>query len=292
MQGVLDLIDRSLILINLGSYQDDPIPLPPELREAVTLLRLDGFDPGEDDGQYARLIAVKDIVAPEPGPRLFMKRVYPNCSSLLDPNERLIKAFGLERYYELQEAVPVEAVTLAMLLERHGLPRFDYLKTDLEGLDLAVVESAANLLPACVMVAMETRAQPFYHGEATLAQILGFMDHHGFTLHTLQPEVWKYRTSHRDHTTEGRFAMADALFIKRPEVIREHHRQAAPAALLRQVLLLWMRRQRSTAEFILENHLPDVPAALRNELAAAMFADVAEAPPILNPMFPHVGRPA
>ncbi|MFQ5412166.1 MAG: FkbM family methyltransferase [Phycisphaerae bacterium] len=288
---VAHFIENSLIVLSLGAFQDPPLNLPAPLRRAVTLVRLDANDPTDSASDCGRLIQLRKIVADRKGNRRFTVRAYPNCSSLLEPDEALVRAYGLQGYFAAHRVVDAEATTLPEILELNDLPRFDYLKTDLEGMDHAVVESAGDLLSDCLMVIMEVRFQPFYSGEPAFEDTMGMMKRREFELLALHPEVWKYETRHRDRIAGGRTVMADAVFVRCPDHLRRRPKSESERDFVRQVVLLWMEGYASYAEYLLEEFASGIPRDVHEALIHAMFPDGEDVPKrVINPDFPHVDR--
>lgn len=291
MQPVVDFIDRSLCVMDLGSFMDASLELPDALRRSITLVRLDANDPGVDDATYRELIPVRQVVADQPGRRCFTRRILPNCSSLLDPDPALVDAYDLHRYFEVDEVVEVETTTLPRVMDEHGIKRCDVLKTDLEGMDFAVVQSLGDRVRECALVVMEVRFQPFYLGEPPIQTTLHYMADQGFDLLALHPEIWKYNTRHRDATMRGRTVMANATFVRRPARIREEFPDSADQRLVRQVIGLWLLDYRNYAEHLLETELRHLPEVIRQELVEGMFPPgQCSSDQVLLPDFPHVGR--
>jgi len=288
---IAHFIDNRLIVVSLGAFQDPPLNLPKPIRRAITLVRLDANDPTGSETDCGRLIKLQKIVAERKSNRRFTVRTYPNCSSLLEPDDSLVKAYGLQKFFTVDHIVEAEVTTLPEILEMNDLPRLDYIKTDLEGMDHSIIESAGQSLSECLMVIMEVRFQTFYKGEATFVESMRLMEKRGFELLALHPEVWKYKTQHRDRIAGGRTVMADAVFVRRPDHLQRKPSPESDTDFVRQVVLLWMEGYTSYAEYLLEEYPGEMPQNVREALIHLMFPDSKDVPKrVINPDFPHVDK--
>lgn len=107
----------------------------------------------------------------------------PMTSSLLEPDEALLGMF-----HELAEVTrvvarrPVQTVRLDDIGEAHGA---DYLKLDVQGGELMVLQGAAERLRELLVVHTEIEFLPMYKGQPLFADVDVFLRGRGFLLHKL-----------------------------------------------------------------------------------------------------------
>ncbi|HEV2813503.1 MAG TPA: FkbM family methyltransferase [Solirubrobacteraceae bacterium] len=267
MPNLANALRDRFVLVNLGAGGDHAADLPVHLRAAATVVEVDAADASVDRSDVHRRVAVRQVVADEPGRRTFRENAYVSCSSLLPPRDDLIARYGLTEYFRPVAEEEVECTTLPAILAEAGIDRLDFLKTDIEGLDTAVLRSSRELLERALVVRSELRFEPFYVGEAPFGDALAYLDELGFELIGLDPEVWKPATQRAARHRDGRTVWADCVFVRRPELVAATGGDD-PAGLpeAKQVLLTAMTGLRSWAEHLLGVHGGRIPAEWRDEL--------------------------
>lgn len=264
----LALLGDGLVILDLGAAHSTLLFRRfPELRAAVTLIEVDAQEAGRRAvASFRRVIPLRQAVTGAPGKRRFYRRRFPECSSFLQPREEIVRAYGLEPYFELEEEVELECATLVQVLNKAGVPRVDFLKTDLEGLDFEVLSSAPEIVRQAVCVQSELRFQPVFEGEPRFHEVAAYLEGLGFDLVALPTEVWKYRTPHRRDVRDGRTMWADAVFFLRADAVRERFGSAAWPAFARQVLLARLLGLHNYAEAVFLAQESLMPDAARAEL--------------------------
>jgi len=116
-------------------------------------------------------------------PQVFHECHLPMTSSLLEPDEALLGMF-----HELLEATrvverrPVQTVRLDDVAEARGA---DYLKLDVQGGELMVLEGAVLRLRELLVVHTEVEFLPVYKGQPLFADVDAFLRGQGFLIHKL-----------------------------------------------------------------------------------------------------------
>jgi hypothetical protein len=203
-----------------------------------------------------------------PGHRTFRVNQNPGTSSLLEPRQNLISEYGIEKDYETDHIIDVACVTFPDILRKEGITTVDFLKTDLEGLDYEVLQSAEALLPNLIAIQCELRFQPFYHGEPYFHEVISYLNDRGFEVISLEPEYWQPVTQHRKQHIDGRITFCDVVLFKKEENLINIPATQRPLALAKQVILACMLGHKSYAEHILESHLAEFPKNWLNDLRA------------------------
>lgn len=106
---------------------------------------------------------------------------YPMTSSLLEPDHATVDLFpSLGELMQVERTVPIKTHRLDEVPE---IQACDFLKLDVQGAELQVLQSAPRLLSTCLMVQAEVEFIPLYKNQPLFADIDGFMRSHGFVLH-------------------------------------------------------------------------------------------------------------
>lgn len=124
-------------------------------------------------------------------------------TSVLRPNEAHLRAWpddlavGIER---------VSMRSLSSLLPSLGCAgRNVYLKLDVEGFELAVLEGAGLLLDCVTLLELELSLICLYHGAPVFHDVLNFLTGRGFSIVALEQ-------NHGDDRESGQMLMVDGIF--------------------------------------------------------------------------------
>jgi hypothetical protein len=279
---------KSPITIALLGSQSDVLAVPCELARHVRIWSVDAVSPGmQGDAreQGPQVFPLSCVVAPETGPVEFREHASSCCSSVLLPRESSIAAYGLEENFRLVQKTRVAGTSLSELADRNGLTTWRLIKTDLEGLDFAVVKGLGERLRGTLVLEMELRFEPFYEGEPRMAEVLAYLHGFGFEVLDLSLERWRYRTAHHVRSRRGHVAFCNVHFVNRSIT------PAAEEDFVAQVLLLGLLGHTNFAEMLLES-AADMPARLREELLDFLFPAEHERDLYLPfPDYPHVTTP-
>jgi FkbM family methyltransferase len=153
-------------------------------------------------------------------PGIFHRCRYNGCSSLYKPNARLIDLFtsiGASKNGNF-EVLGTTEITTKRLDDIEEITACDFLKIDVQGAELDVLEGAVRTLSGTAVVELEVEFVPIYEGQPLFAEIDGFMRRNGFLLHRLVDVAGR---SLRPFTVDGnlyrpisQILWADAVYIK------------------------------------------------------------------------------
>jgi len=263
---IINWLKDRFVIVDLGSANASDLALGDATR-CATLVELDaGGKSRTNPARYHKHFRVQTAVSGTQGKRVFFRRKFSECSSILEPNATHVRDYGLDHGFALQEAVELDCDTLVGVLTSIGVRSVDFLKTDLEGLDYEILVSGRSVLTGTLVIQSELRFQPFYVGEPPFHTVAGYLADLGFELITLRPEVWKYNTSGRDLARDGRLVWADAIFFLRPDRVHYLFKDMAPLAFAKQVLLAKALDLHNYAEHILEDLSPQINPPVAREL--------------------------
>lgn len=265
MNNTLKMISEDLVVLNLGAGADKDLGGP--VAKALSYIELDaGTDSKTSADRYKRHVSLKKGVSGKEGRRIFHRRKWWGCSSFLDVKPELAKAYAHEELVSPAGDIELECLTMKGILEACGIQRADFIKTDLEGLDYAVLASDGSLTGEALAVQCELRFEPFYEGEPHFHTVVEYMLGLGFDLITLDPMVWKYATPNREKQRNGRLVGADAVFFLNPDQVMKKCGEKAHVGFVKQILIAKLLHLDNYSEFIFENIKHELPQEVRQEI--------------------------
>ena len=203
--------------------------------------RLVGFEP--DPEGCARL---NDTYGPphrffphflgDGGPATYYETSYPMTGSLYKPNEKLLMQFNtLHDLTTLKAEHPVDTTRLD---DVDGLEDIDFLKMDVQGSELTILQNGPKRLADCMIVQAEVSFVPLYEKQPLFADVDDFLRAAGFQFHyfrTMGKRCYSPLVVGGDVTAGLRQMLwADAVYIRDPLGLA-----AAPVdKLLRMAILL------------------------------------------------------
>jgi hypothetical protein len=255
-----EALKGNFVVVNLGCVGDWDYDLPPDLQKAMSVVEVDAAAPAQTSQAYHQKFSVDRVISGTPGKQTFRINTFIGSSSLLPPKLDLIRAYGAERYYQPKSETEVDCETLPNLLQRFKLPTVAFLKTDLEGMDFAVVKSCEATLPQIPCVQCELRLEPLYDGEPHFHEVVAYLVAQGFELVGLRTEYWKYHTEHRVWQVHGRPVWADCIFFLRPDAIAKLAPEQQSLLIAKQIIIATMLGKKNLAEFRLQQSRTQLPA--------------------------------
>lgn len=115
--------------------------------------------------------------------QLFHECNFPTTSSLLEPNEELLAMF-----HEIRDVMQVVRTHRVRTVRLDDVPQArgtDYLKLDVQGGELMVLNGALAMLREVLVVHTEIEFLPMYKGQPLFADIDAFLRGQGFLLHKI-----------------------------------------------------------------------------------------------------------
>jgi FkbM family methyltransferase len=139
-------------------------------------------------------------------------------NSILAPNVRWLELFpSFSIWGSVKQQIPVATLRLAEIAEAKS-SRF--LKLDVQGAEMMILQNGECLLDELVLIQLEASPTPLYHGEATFFELGLWLQHRGFVLHTLsnvdKRNLKPYGTDEAPFAGQHQIFQVDAVFMPNP----------------------------------------------------------------------------
>lgn len=176
---------RKLAVVDVGASPIDGDPIYRSLLDAG-LCTVVGFEPQRDELR-ALLGSAKDNETYLPdvigdGETHTLYRCFaPGMTSLLKPDKKRLGMFF--NFDGLARIIGMDTVKTATLDKAIGSKPVDFLKIDVQGAELMVLQGAEDVLKRCIAVQVEVSFVPLYEGQPALAQIDWHLRQRGFIPH-------------------------------------------------------------------------------------------------------------
>lgn len=209
------------------------------------ICRVTGFEANQDQiGSSLAAMPAGSVVLPyalgdgRPG-TLHVTR-YPGCSSLLESNAEVIEMFvsigasSPTGNFHVVERRPIETHRLDDIPE---CPSADYLKLDVQGAELMIMQNGLEKLSKAVVIETEVEFVEVYCGQPLMGEIQVFLREHGFVLHKLidiSGRNFRPFGVKNPIDATSQFLWADAVFVKDFSRLRDY----TPAQMLTAAVIL------------------------------------------------------
>jgi len=149
--------------------------------------------------------------------RKFYQTNHPMCSSLYEPNEKLIKLYNNFEVAYLKNTTNIETITLDEFLKDQKIETIDFIKIDIQGAELDVFRGAVNNLKSVLMIISEVEFIHHYVNQPLFGDVCSFLGNNNLMFHkflglsgrTLKPVILK-----NDKSFPTQHIWSDAVFIK------------------------------------------------------------------------------
>jgi len=139
------------------------------------------------------------------------------CSSVIPPNREILDRFPDSNRFDVVSTISLEATTLDLVLQKHGINEIDFLKIDAQGSTLPILEGSREALEGAYGVEVETEFLPMYQGQTLFNQVDCFMRSSGFELFDINRFYWKRPNGGSVGRRRGQLIFGDALYLRSPE---------------------------------------------------------------------------
>jgi FkbM family methyltransferase len=142
-------------------------------------------------------------------------------SSCFEPNRTLLERFHSPERFDIIRKVSIQCITLDEALREQGITDIDFLKLDTQGSELAILQGASQALTNSIFgLEIEVAFAELYKGQPLFSDVDQFLRPFGFDLIDLRTVSWKRSVGARVGNSKGQLMFADALYFRRPIVLR------------------------------------------------------------------------
>lgn len=141
-------------------------------------------------------------------------------SSLYHPNFSVLENYPEVERMRVVDTIELETDTLDNQLQTSGIPRADFIKIDVQGAELPILQGAEATLKNVIGLELEVEFVPLYEGQPLFGDVDKFVTSQGFQLFDLRRYFWSRKEVHNLSTRKkGQLIFCDALYFRTPEAI-------------------------------------------------------------------------
>ncbi len=137
---------------------------------------------------FGEVVAVPCGLADRDSVRHLFVTKNPACSSLLEPNEEVLKRYPARAAFAVTGSASVQCRRYDSLFYEGLVPKPDYIKIDVQGFEYEVLQGFGGLLDNVVGIELECHSYPLYRGQKLISDIVALLDRHGLSLRCLRPQ--------------------------------------------------------------------------------------------------------
>jgi FkbM family methyltransferase len=148
--------------------------------------RISGFEPDQHEREklqqkYGDSHVFYPYFVGSGGPATFHQTNWSITGSLFEPNTQLVQKFNY--LDEVMHPVSTEPVMTVRLDDMPEIRDVDFIKIDVQGAELAVLQNATRILPEVLLIQAEVEFVPLYRDQPMFADVDTFLRASGFQFH-------------------------------------------------------------------------------------------------------------
>ena len=190
-EAKLMIEDKSLMLIDVGGLGGPGEEWLPHLDRVRPIL----FEPNPVEAATARAkiaqardgLVIERALGNRPERRMLYVTKSLGCSSLLDPNTRLLAPYTIAPAFAVTQEIEVDVVRFDSLLASNEVPQPDVVKIDVQGFEYQVLEGFGASLQSCLGVKIEAHLKQIYHDQKLFHDLIDLLGRAGLSLRRIEP---------------------------------------------------------------------------------------------------------
>ena len=115
--------------------------------------------------------------------RKFYQTNYPMCSSLHEPNEKLMRLYNNLSVACLKNVIEIETISLDNFVKEQKIGSIDFIKIDIQGAELDVLRGAVKCLKNVLTIISEVEFIPIYINQPLFGDVCSFLDSNDIMFH-------------------------------------------------------------------------------------------------------------
>ncbi len=221
-------------MVDLGAREN----LDTELLDIAKYVDAIGFEPDEQECErlsqsgsslWKSVTFIPFAVASNNGVSDLYLTDSPESASLRPHNAGLVEEFGFDNMHVDKRKVPVKSLTLNALLEKAYFPRVDYLKVDIEGAELEVLQAGDKVMRDVAALKVECSFLEQRIDQALIWDVAQYLVRDGFNIVELRDiRSWRrrpvaahpYISNATIPYSRGRIAQCDLIALKKSDWCR------------------------------------------------------------------------
>ena len=158
----------------------------------------------------------------------------PQCSSFFTPNYSFTNLFPNPKRFSIIDTLSIDAVKLDSL----KILNIDFIKLDIQGAELKVMEGASESLNECLGLKVEVEFLHLYQNQPLYGEIVDFLTNKDFEFIDFINIVRWERKENKDF---GQCVFGDSLFLRTPEFVNDNYKNTTLVYKYLAICLLYNR---------------------------------------------------
>jgi len=138
-------------------------------------------------------------------------------SSFYTPNFNFLKNYPDHQRFEIVEQILLPVDTLNNQLKRNSIEEIDFIKIDVQGHELPILEGSDEFLQNLIGIEVEVEFVEVYENQPLFFEVDNFIREKNFELYDLKRYFWKNKNEIYSKESKGQLIFGDALYFKKPE---------------------------------------------------------------------------
>jgi FkbM family methyltransferase len=155
--------------------------------------------------------------------RTLYRTVDPVCTSLYEPNAEFLKLYNNLEVAMLESTETVSTISLDEFTAAQGIERVDFIKIDIQGAELDVLEGAPRALEETLAIVSEVEFVPIYLDQPLFGDVCAFLDARSLMFGrflNMGGRSLKPMMIDNDPNYRSQYMWADALFTRKLGALR------------------------------------------------------------------------
>ena len=147
---------------------------------------------------------------------------HPMCSSLYEPNEKLISLYNNFEVAYLKSKSTLETISLDHFLNIYNIKSLDFIKIDVQGAELDIFKGGKKILKDILKIVCEVEFIPIYKRQPLFGDVCNFLNDYGIMFNkflNLAGRCLKPITLNNNPNIASQHFWTDAIFIRNIQAI-------------------------------------------------------------------------